>query len=105
MNKQPLNKTIIYAELQKHKSVLDKYGVKRIGLFGSFVRDEAANQSDIDFLVEIEKDKKTFKNFMDLAFFLEDLFKRKVELVTPQGLSPYIGPHILKTVEYVSLTG
>ncbi len=42
---------------------------------------------------------------MDLAFFLEDLFKKKVELVTPQGLSPYIGPHILKTVEYVSLTG
>ncbi len=103
MNKQPLNKLIIYAELQKHKAVLEKYGVQKIGLFGSFVRNAESDDSDIDFLVDIKKDKKTFKNFMDLAFFLEDLFKRKVELVTPQGLSPYIGPHILNTVEYVSL--
>ena len=105
MNKQSLNKPIIYKELQKHKLELENFGVKNIGLFGSFVRNEGTEDSDIDFLVEIEKDKKTFKNFMDLAFFLEDLFKRKVELVTPQGLSPYIGPHILKTVEYVSLAG
>jgi uncharacterized protein len=42
---------------------------------------------------------------MDLAFFLEGLFQRKVEVVTPQGLSPYIGPHILTTIEYVPLTG
>lgn len=103
MNKQPLNKKIIYDELQKHKLTLEKYGVKKIGLFGSFVRDEATDQSDIDFLVDFEKEKKTFRNIMDLAFFLEDLFERKVEVLTPQGLSPYIGPHILKTVEYVSL--
>jgi len=38
---------------------------------------------------------------MGLAFFLEDLFQRKVEVVTSRGLSPYIGPHILKTVEYI----
>ena len=42
---------------------------------------------------------------MYLAFFLEELFQRKVEIVTPQGLSPYIGPRILNTVEYVPLTG
>ncbi len=103
MNIQQLNKAIIFAQLQKHKSVLEGYGVKKIGLFGSFVRDDAADQSDIDFLVEMDKEKKTFKNFMDLAFFLEELFGRKVELVTLQGLSPYIGPHILNTIEYVPL--
>jgi predicted nucleotidyltransferase len=54
--------------------------------------------------MDFEKDKTTFKNFMGLAFFLEDLFQRKVEVVTPQGLSPYIGPYILKTVEYVLLS-
>ncbi len=42
---------------------------------------------------------------MDLAFFLEDVFQRKVEIITRQGLSPYIRPHILKTVQNVSLAG
>ena len=103
MNNKPLTKKIIYAELQKNKAVLEQYGVKQIGLFGSFVRNEGTEESDIDFLVDFEKEKKTFDNFMDLAFFLEDLFQRKVEVVTPQGLSPYIGPRILKTVENVPL--
>lgn len=104
MNNRPLNKTIIYEDLQKNKAILEKYGVKQIGLFGSFVRDEGTDESDIDFLVDFEKGKKTFDNFMDLAFFLEELFQRKVEVVTHQGLSPYIGPRILKTVENVPLT-
>ena len=84
--------------------MLKNYGVCSIGLFGSFVREEANEQSDIDFLVDFEEGKKTFKNFMDLSFFLEELFQRKVELVTPQSLSPYMGPRILKTVEYVAFT-
>ncbi len=104
MNEEALNKEIIYVQLQKHKATLEKYGVKKIGLFGSFVRNEATDKSDIDFLVDFKKEKKTFKNFMDLAFFLEDIFERKVEIVTPQSLSPYIGPHILKTVEYVPVS-
>ena len=103
MNNRPLTKKIIYAELQKNKAMLEQYGVKQIGLFGSFVRNEGTEESDIDFLVDFEKEKKTFDNFMDLAFFLEDLFQRKVEVVTRQGLSPYIGPRILKTVEDVPL--
>ncbi len=103
MNNRPLNKTIIYEDLQKNKATLEQYGVKQIGLFGSFVRDEGTNESDIDFLVDFEPGKKTFDNLMDLAFFLEDIFQRKVEVLTRQGLSPYIGPHILKTVENVPL--
>ena len=103
VNKRHLDKKIIYTELQKNKAVLEQYGVKQIGLFGSFVRNEGTEESDIDFLVDFEKEKKTFDNFMDLAFFLEDLFQRKVEVVTRQGLSPYIGPRILKTVEDVPL--
>ncbi len=103
MNNRLLNKTIIYEDLQKNKAILEQYGVMQIGLFGSFVRDEGTDESDIDFLVDFEPGKKTFKNFMDLAFFLEDLFQRKVEVLTRQGLSPYIGPHILKTVENVPL--
>jgi hypothetical protein len=53
-------------------------------------------------LVEFEPGRKTFDAFMQLAFFLEALFGRRVELVTPESLSPYIGPHILREMEYVS---
>ncbi len=101
MKKEPLNKKTIYELLIQNNKVLDRYGVKTIGLFGSFAKGAATESSDIDFLVEFDLEKKTFKNFMDLAFYLEDLFGKKVDLVTPQGLSPYIGPHILNTVEYV----
>ncbi|HEX8278131.1 MAG TPA: nucleotidyltransferase family protein, partial [Segetibacter sp.] len=91
--------------LEAHRKQLEAYGVIEIGLFGSFVRDEATSNSDIDLLVNIKKEKKTFRNFMSLAYYLEALFNRKVELITKQSLSPYIGPHILKTVEYVSFAG
>ena len=98
-----LNKNTIFQTIVANKQQLEDFGVLKIGLFGSFVRNQANDSSDIDFLVEIEKDRKTFKNFMMLNYFLEDLFGRKVDLITLQSLSPYIGPHILKTTEYVSL--
>lgn len=73
----------------------------RIGVFGSFVRGEERPDTDIDFLVEFEPNQKTFNHLMELSFFLEDLFPNRIELVTPESLSPYIGPQILKEVEYV----
>ena len=76
--------------------------MKKLGLFGSFVREEQGVESDVDLLVEFEPGKKTFDNFIQLSFFLEDLFKRRVELVTSESLSPYIGPHIMNEVEYVT---
>jgi predicted nucleotidyltransferase len=79
------------------------YGVKHLSIFGSFVRNEAKESSDIDFLVEFYPEQKSFDNFMELSFFLQNLLGRKVELVTPQSLSKYIGPYILKEVEYVTL--
>jgi len=93
----------VLKRLRKNRSQLQAFGVKRIGLFGSFVRGEQKNISDIDLIVEFEPGKKTFDNFMALSFFLEALFQHKVELVTAESLSPYIGPYILKEVEYVSL--
>jgi predicted nucleotidyltransferase len=91
------------ALIKKHQDRIKALGVKKIGLFGSFVREEQGVKSDIDLLVEFEQGKKTFDNFIQLSFFLEDLFKRRVELVTPESLSPYIGPHIMNEVEYVIL--
>lgn len=72
------------------------FGVKRIGLFGSFARGDQLETSDIDILVEFEK--PTFRNFMDLSFYLEDLFGRKVDLVTVKGLHPRIRPYVEKDV-------
>ncbi len=100
---QALSKNMIIQKLSDHQQELMGYGVEQIGLFGSYVRNEANSHSDVDLLVDINKNKKTFRNFMALCYYLEDLLGKKVELVTKQSLSPYIGPHILKTVEYVPL--
>ena len=89
--------------IQSHDAELKAFGVKRLGLFGSFVRNEPTSESDVDLLVEFAPGQKTFNNFMDLGFFLEELFGRKVDLLTPESLSPYIGPFILKEAEDVSL--
>ena len=80
---------------------LSFFGVTSIGLFGSFVREEQTPESDIDILVEFAPEKHTFDNFMEVSFLLEETLGRKVEVVTPAGLSPHIGPHILKEVERV----
>jgi predicted nucleotidyltransferase len=89
--------------LKKHESEIRAFGVERVGLFGSFVRNEPTPQSDVDILVEFVPGQKTFNNFMELGFFLEELFGRKVDLLTPESLSPYIGPYILKETEDVPL--
>ena len=105
MSGLPLQKETIRHLLLSHKNQLKNFGVKEIGLFGSYARNEANGESDVDLLVDMEKEKKTFRNFMALTYYLEELLGKKVELVTKQSLSPYIGPHILKSVEYVSLAG
>jgi hypothetical protein len=89
--------------LRQNQGRLKALGISRIGLFGSFVRGEQHPDSDIDLLVEFEGGKKTFDAFMELSFFLEDILQRKVEVITAESLSPYLGPHILKEVEYVAL--
>jgi predicted nucleotidyltransferase len=96
------SKTHLLELLNEHQTQLQAFGVKRCGLFGSFARGDPTTQSDIDILVEFEPGKKTFRNFMNLAFFLESLLGRKVDLVTVESLSPYIGPHILQQVEYAA---
>jgi len=94
-------KELIFQRILDEQKRLAFYGVKNIGLFGSFVRGDQTPLSDIDILVEFMPGKHTFDNFMEVAFLLEKLLGRKVELITPEALSPYIGPHILREVERV----
>ena len=81
---------------------LTALGVKAIALFGSFLRDEARAESDVDLLVEFMSGRKTFDNYMQLGFRLEEALGRRVELVTKESLSPYVGSHVLGEAEYVS---
>ncbi len=90
--------TEIIGLLEKHKNILRKFKVKKIGLFGSFARGEQKRHSDIDFIVEFYE--PTFDNFMDLLFSLEKLFNRKVELITNGSLSPYLQPLVAKEIKW-----
>ena len=97
-----LNKEIIKQRIRSNKTQIMNLGINTIGLFGSYVRGEQYEKSDIDLLVEFEKDKESFDNFMELCYLLEEIFEgEKVEVVTKNSLSPYIGPDILLEVEYV----
>ncbi|MGA7797824.1 MAG: nucleotidyltransferase family protein [Methanoregula sp.] len=89
------------ALLREHEPEIKKrFGVRDIGIFGSFVRGEERPDSDVDVLVSFRKGEETFDNYMDCKFYLEDLFMRKVDLVMKGAIKKRIRPYILKEVVY-----
>ena len=98
------NKVAIFETLASHQQQISKFGVRKLGLFGSFARGQQNKASDIDMLVEFTPGRKSYDNFIHLVFFLEDLLQHSVELVTPESLSPLLKPYIEKEVEYVVFT-
>ena len=96
------NKEYILSVLKSQREKLHSFGIREVGLFGSYARNEQTEKSDIDLLVDFDPDKETFDNYMAVYELLEQLFSNtKVDIVTKNGLSPYIGPKILKEVQYV----
>jgi predicted nucleotidyltransferase len=92
----------IFVSQQLSSLSLSKFGVVNVGLFGSYLRNEQSINSDIDLLIEFESGKENFDNYMAVYEIFETLFQnQKVEVVTKNGLSKYIGPEILKDVMYV----
>lgn len=92
----------ILSTLKLNKPQFAKYGVSDIGLFGSYSRNEQSSKSDIDLLIDFEPEKENFDNYMAVYDIFENLFKNeKIEIVTKNGLSKYIGPKILNEVLYV----
>jgi hypothetical protein len=75
----------------------EKYGVKEIGVFGSYVKGEQKDESDLDILVEFGRPVGFFE-FLDLEEYLGNLIGIKVEIVTRKALKPKIGEHILREV-------
>ncbi|MCC6588390.1 MAG: nucleotidyltransferase family protein [Bryobacterales bacterium] len=76
-------------------------GVLRLRLFGSVLREEAGPESDIDLLIEFRPGAKNYRQFFNVAEMLEAKLGRRVELVTPESLSPFIGPRILAEAQDV----
>ena len=92
----------ILSTIRTHKHEFSKFGVQNIGLFGSYLRNEQSDKSDIDLLIDFEPDKENFDNYMAVYDIFEYIFKNeRIEVVTKNGLSPYIGPKILSEVMYV----
>ena len=95
-----LSKHFIKQTLADNRETLRKFGVKQIGLFGSYVNGTAHATSDIDLLVELER--STFDDYMGLVLFIEDLFEKKVDLVAVESVKLGLKPYIEKQVEYVT---
>jgi predicted nucleotidyltransferase len=95
-----LNLDRIINILKEHKGELEeKYEVKEIGVFGSYVRGEHKGKSDLDILVEFEDEAKIgLLKFVNMENYLSDLLGVKVDLVEKSVLKPRIGKHILKEV-------
>ncbi len=95
----PLTKKSILTFLQENRQLLkDRYKVNKIGLFGSFAKDEATDNSDIDLLVDMPS---SFDNFFDLKEFLEKSFNRKIDLGRENKIRLLIKKQIQNEIIYV----
>jgi predicted nucleotidyltransferase len=90
MNLQEIKQTL----KKRMPEIKEKYGVKNLYIFGSYVRGEQTHKSDIDILVEFEKGRKSFRNYISLKFYLEDLFGLKVDLVIKEAVKPRLKKYI-----------
>ncbi len=93
------NRDQIISLVEKNRQTLKNQGVKAIGLFGSYATNQANEESDLDFVVRLEK--KTFDAYMNVKFFLEGLFKKHVDLVMEETIKPRLRETILNQVIYV----
>jgi predicted nucleotidyltransferase len=101
---KPINtKQELFSIIKLQQQNIFAFGVVKIAVFGSFARDTANEESDVDFFIEFKPENKTLKNFLGLKYYLEELLQRKVEIVTPQSLNKFIGKYILQEIEYVAI--
>jgi predicted nucleotidyltransferase len=95
-------KDYILNTIKTNRKELFRFGIRNVGLFGSYVRNEQSDKSDIDILIDFVPEKENYDNYMAVCDIFEQLFKNeKVEIVTINGLSPYVGPRILNEVVFV----
>ena len=95
------SKQQIFKLILENKQAFRDLGADRLGVFGSFVRDEQNKDSDVDLMVDFLPGQKNYRNFLGIADLAEKLMGREVEILTPQSLSPFIAPYIEREIEYV----
>ncbi len=93
--------------LDQFKGELKRFGVRRIGFYGSFARDEVKERSDLNLVIELGKEKIRFENISRLVDYLEALLGRPLTFITPAGIEnirmDWIKKNIEKEVVYVPL--
>ena len=98
------NSTIaeVVTYLKSNKSyIYDRFGVSRLGIFGSYVKDMQAISSDIDIVVEFQRDRKNIHSFLKLKRFLEKELSRRVDLGFEHTLKPIVREKIKDEIIYV----
>lgn len=94
------------SEIEKHlvvnkEYIMKTYKVLQLGIFGSYVRNEENNNSDIDILVKFKSGHKGFFNYMRLKIYLEEIFQNKVDLVMRDAIKSGLKERIFREVQYV----
>ena len=99
-NEKALTAETVLQTLREQPDLFQQHKIKTLALFGSTARNQATETSDLDFVVEFVE-QATFKGYMNLKFYLEDLFQRPVDLVTKKSIKPLIRDKILGEATYV----
>jgi len=89
----------IVKKIEENREEIKRFGVKKIGIFGSYVKGEQREDSDVDMVVEFEEGEATLENFLSLAEHLEKLFGKKVDLITKEGVRSIRIHNIRKEIE------
>lgn len=95
-----LTRNQVIKKLEKENKQLKKFGVKKIGLFGSVLKGTQNKRSDVDFLVSFKR--TDFDSYTNLLILLEDLFRKRIDLVIESDLKPEL-KYVKKEAEYVRL--
>ena len=98
-----LEKSYIFTSIESNRSAIKRFGVEKLGLFGSVARNDHTHDSDLDFVVSFTQGKKSYNNYIELCYFLEDLFHTKVDLLTYDSLEGNTKKKILSEVENFDL--
>jgi hypothetical protein len=97
-----MTKENIIQTIKLNKGQFLNFHIRKIGLFGSFVRNQANDDSDIDFLIDFDKNSQTtLSDLIKIEEMLESLFNRKIDLALLRKLKPHISKNILNEVEYI----
>ncbi len=100
---QTLTRTHALNILEENRAQLMSLGVEKIALYGSVARNEATAQSDVDVLVELADEFLTLTGYMDVCFFLEELFGRRVDVTTFRSIKPHMRERVLAEAKYLEL--